>query len=249
MGDQAVPITVGQSPPAQCQSADWGLPAQGRQVREGPGQAVPQGSESTCPPDGNLELLLRRHEKATEGLVGLVETHQQDLLHAGHLGRVGGRGRKGNEWHFSLNSATPGPRPPVPWRRPLCGAAPWALRPRGRAASAPRRTAAGTGSLWSTAGSAGHCAGGTRRGPGALTLLRAPNEDDGLERHRGSARLRRFCTEPRLHNRAPAPQPSPAPGPARPRRHFRARGCDTSASRGPCRRPPTARGRCEAPGA
>lgn len=59
----------------------------------GPSQAVPpwvpRGREGSCPPDGDLELLLRRHQEAAEGLVGLIEAHQQDLLHAGHLGREG----------------------------------------------------------------------------------------------------------------------------------------------------------------
>lgn len=212
---------------------------------EGLSQPVPprRGWEVSCPPDGDLELLLRRHQEAAEGLVGLIEAHQQDLLHAGHLG--GGRGgRVGRAAVGRAALAPPAPpppshpRPPVPWRRPRCGAAPWAPRPRGRAAWAPRRTAAGTGSLRSRGmGSAGPGAGGTPRGPGALTLLRAPDEDYRLQRHLDPAPLRR----------PPQPRPLRSHLP-RPARRFRTRGCDTSARRALAPAPPPSPRRAALPG-
>lgn len=89
----------------------WPVTASPGEAGKGPSCGVqlwaPRGCQGSCPPDGDLELLLRRHQEAAEGLVRLVEAHQQDLPHPRHLGRERAVGR-----------AAPAPRsrrpPPVP---------------------------------------------------------------------------------------------------------------------------------------
>lgn len=173
----------------------------GEKGRQGQG-----GHPAEHPPDGNLEFLLGRRQEAAEGFVGLVEAHQQYLLQAGHLRGHSGRAAP------ARRPARPGSaRPP----RTLAHASMWCCT-----MGTPATGNSGLGTSKESgrkrvpavhSGSAGPGAGRPPRGARPLTLLRAPDEDHGLQRHDGTAAPAWRDTSG-THQRAP-------PAPSRHRRH------------------------------